>query len=86
MVPGLKGGWKKEDEDGLTKWSSLYFSDIPDYLKTKNSSELMKHLINECKEGKAYRYLCCNWVKEINYHEINETSPYCILTCHVTPS
>ena len=66
MIPDpitLKDGWKRED--GLTKWPSLYFSDISDYLKTKTSSELMKHLINEYKEGKAYRYFTCKWVKEV---------------------
>ena len=89
MIPDpitLKDGWKREDEDGLTKWPSLYFSDISDYLKTKTSSELMKHLINEYKEGKAYRYFTCKWVKEVFYHVISDKSPYCILKCRVTPS
>ena len=46
----------------------------------------MKHLINEYKGGKAHRYFTCNWVKEVYYHEISETSPYCILKCRITLS
>ena len=49
----LKGGWKKEDEDGLTKWPSLYFSDISEYLKSKTSSDAYE-AFNEYKESKAY--------------------------------
>ena len=82
----MKAGWEKEDENGLTKWPSLYITDISEYLKTKTSTELMKHLVNEYKEGKAYRYFTCGWVKEVFYHPISENSAYCLLKCRVTPS
>ena len=82
----IKTGWQKEDEEGLTEWPSVYFTDISDYLKTKTSSELMSHLINEYKEGKAYRYYTTGWVKEVFYHKISDNSPYYVLKCLVTPS
>ena len=68
------------------KWPSVYFSDISEYLKQKTSVELMTHLINEYKEGKAYRYFTVGWVKEVFYHQISEESTYCVLKCRVTPS
>ena len=50
------------------------------------TSELLRHLINEYKEGKAYRYFSVGWVKEVFYHQINPATPFCILKCKVTPS
>ena len=64
----------------------MYITDISEYLKTKTSTELMKHLVNEYKELKAYRYFTCGWVKEVFYHPISENSAYCLLKCRVTPS
>ena len=46
----------------------------------------MSHLINEYKEGKAYRYYTTGWVKDVFYHKISDNSPYCVLKCRVTPS
>ena len=46
----------------------------------------MTHLINEYKEGKAYRYFTVGWVYEVFYHQIIEESPHCVLKCRVTPS
>ena len=46
----------------------------------------MHHLVNEYKEGKAYRYFTNKWVKEVFFHPVSETLPYCILKCRCTPS
>ena len=46
----------------------------------------MNRLINEYKEGKAYRYFTCHFVIEVFYHKISASSKYCILKCKVTPS
>ena len=82
----LKSGWLKEDDEGLCKWPSLCLYDIAEYLKKKTTNELVKHLLNEYKEGKAYRYYSCGWVKEVSYHSISITSPFCLMKCKVTPS
>lgn len=78
-------GWTGE-KDGITKWPSVYIMDISDYLNTKNPEELMKRLLNEYKEGKAYRYFTGDWVKEICYHNINSNSDKCVVKSKVTPS
>ena len=82
----LKKGWFKEDDNGFVKWPSVYFHDIATYFKTKTSAELIKHLANEYKVGKAFRYFSSGWVKEVLYHDIDPKSHVCILKCKVTPS
>lgn len=84
----LKVGWLAElNGTGLYKWPSVYFMDIEKFLTNMNSSgELLHRLECEYKEGKAYRYFKCDWVKEIYYNEINVTSKYCFLKSRVTPS
>ncbi|WAR01055.1 hypothetical protein MAR_025427 [Mya arenaria] len=37
------------------------------------SSEIVHRLLNEYKEGKAYRYFECGWAKEVHMHDISET-------------
>ena len=43
-------------------------------------------LLNEYKVGKAYSYFTSGWLKEVFYHHINSTSPYCLLRAACTPS
>ncbi|XP_052777885.1 uncharacterized protein LOC128215218 [Mya arenaria] len=54
----LTSGWKCE-KDGLATWPSVYITDIAEYLNGMASSEIVHRLLNEYKEGKAYRYLEC---------------------------
>lgn len=81
----VKSGWTGE-KGGLTKWPSVYIMDISEYLNGKNSQDLMIRLLNEYKEGKAYRYFSDEWVKEIFYHYINSASDKCMVKSKVTPS
>ena len=81
----VKSGWTGE-KASLTKWPSVYIMDISEYLNRKNPQDLMKRLLNEYKEGKAYRYFSGKWVKEIYYHYISEKSDKCMLKAKVTPS
>ena len=46
----------------------------------------MNRLLNEYKEGKAYRYFECGWVKEVHIHNISEQGDKCVLKAKVTPS
>ena len=48
----MKTGWLREDNNGLMKWHSIYFLDIRDFLKTRTSADLMKHLVNGIKKEK----------------------------------
>ncbi|KAL5021765.1 hypothetical protein ScPMuIL_000920 [Solemya velum] len=81
----LHSGWLTE-KDGITKWPSVYFVDISNYLQTKNPQELVSRLMNEYKEGKAYRYFTCDWVKEVHFHPIRDNSLFCVLKADVCPS
>lgn len=65
----LKDGWAKESES-MIFWSSIYLSDIilflmSDYLG--KDVDFYKRVLNEYKEGKAYRLFDFGWLKEILY-------------------
>ena len=84
----LKDDWLAEKKGtGMSKWPSVYYMNIERFLcKINDSSDLLMRLESEYKEGKAYRYFKCEFVKEIFYHNISLESPYCVLKSRVTPS
>ncbi|XP_065642246.1 uncharacterized protein LOC136073896 [Hydra vulgaris] len=83
----LKKNWLSESGSGLYKWPSIYYTDIEKYLrKLEQPYELKNRLDSDYKEGKAYRYYKCEFVKEIYFHEITEESDFCFLKSRVTPS
>ena len=84
----LNDGWLSETKGtGLQHWPSIYIMEIEDYLKSiNNKSDLLCRLRSEYKEGKAYRYFKCDWVKEIFYHPISSSSKFCFLKGRVSPS
>lgn len=81
----MGNGWIGE-KDGMTLWPSIYIIDISDYLKTNSRTELTQRLVNEYKEGKAYRYFSDDRVKEIFVHNIDSKNEKCIVKSKVTPS
>ena len=80
----LKTGWVGE-ENGVSKWPSIFYNDIANYLKILGPDFINK-LDRKFKLGKAYSYFADNFVREIYYHNISEKSKYCILKCRVVPS
>lgn len=84
----LKQGWLAETKGtGLSKWPSVYITDIVRFLTQVNATtELLFRLECKYKEGRAYCYFKCEWVKEIYYHNISDTSEYCFLKGRFTPS
>ncbi|KAH3817671.1 uncharacterized protein LOC127882165 [Dreissena polymorpha] len=78
-------GWLSE-KVGMSKWPSLYIGDISEYLHTNQPKDLIRRVVNEYKEGKAYRYFTGEWVKEVFYHDISEISDKCVFKSSVTPS
>jgi len=48
--------------------------------------DLAKRMLSDYKEGKAYSYFDASWLKEINYHPIDNESLYCFLGSKSTPS
>ena len=81
----LDNGWLGE-KDGMVKWPSLYIMDITQYLNIRTPKDIIHRLLNEYKEGKAYRYFHSDWVKEIFFHPFCARSDFCILKARVTPS
>ena len=80
----IRTGWL--NEEAMNFWPTINFCDISNYLKLKTPTELHDRLINEYKEGKAYRYYASGWVKEIMFHNIDDHSDFCIMATKVTPS
>lgn len=80
-------GWES-DKTGCFHWPSIYICDISDYLKktAANNMDLINRLVNNYKEGKAYRYFTCEWVREIKYHPIRASAPCCVLQADVHAS
>ena len=72
---------------GMKKWPSLYDMGIAKYLRDNSWSDCLLHRSNcEYKEGKAFRYFSCDFVKEIYFHDISDTCAYCFIRTRVTPS
>ena len=80
----LTTGWL--DESAMSFWPSVGFIDLCDYMRLKTTAELSNRLINEYKEGKAYRYFSSGWVKQVLYHNVSDDSDVCIMATKVTPS
>ena len=70
----------------MEKWPSVYLSDIAIYLNNETPKDIFNRLLNEYKEGKAFRYFDSEWVKEVNFHDIRSNSDKCILKAKCTPS
>ena len=84
----LKDGWVKESES-MTSWRPIYLSDITLFLMSDHPGkdvDFHKRVLNEYKEGKAYRLYDSGWLKEISYTKITDDSEYCFLKAKCTHS
>lgn len=84
----LKDGWVKESES-MTSWPPIYLSDITLFLMSDHPGkdvDFHKRVLNEYKEGKAYRLFDSGWLKEISYQKITDDSEYCFLKANCTHS
>ena len=84
MDPCLdREGWIGEADGGTSKWPSLSYDAICNYIKMTGVNSDSNYQINLYKEGKAYSYFQCDFVKEI---KVKEEDIYKILKCKVTRS
>ena len=61
--------------------------DITKYLKDNSLSNCLLHRLNcEYKEEKGLIYVLCDFVKEIYFHDIRDTCPYCFIRANLSPS
>ena len=82
----LKDGWVKESES-MTSWPPIYPSDITLFLMSDHPGkdvDFHKRVLNEYKEGKAYRLFDSGWLKEISYQKITDDSEYYFLKANCT--
>ena len=79
----LKSGWIGEVK-GIQNCPSIFYTDIANLLSL-TQPDFIKRLESEYKQGKAYRYFSCEFVREIYIDELNKNTPVCILKCKVIP-
>ena len=61
--------------------------DIAKYHKENSLSDCLLLRLNcEYKKGKAFKNFSCDFVKEIYFHDISDTCPYCFIRTRVKPS
>ena len=86
LIP--KNGWVKESES-MTSWPPIYLSDTTMFLMSdhpRKDVDFQKRVLNECKEGKAYRLFDSGWLKEISCQKFTDYSEYCFLKPKCTHS
>ncbi|CAB4033934.1 hypothetical protein pdam_00025903, partial, partial [Paramuricea clavata] len=79
--------WITENE-GIKDWPPIYFNDICVFILSKHPGKdvgMRQRMLNEYKEGKAFRYFDNNWLKEVFFYPIKDTG-YCFLKADCTPS
>ena len=92
LLPGLlttDNGWINESSNGMKYWRTILFNDICSFTMLDLPGQdiaLSKRLLNGYKEGKAYRYFSNEWMKQVHYHSVSKSSPYCFLKAVCTPS
>lgn len=69
----LKNGWLCESES-ITSWPPIFLSDITIFLMADHPGRdvnIHERILNEYKEGKAYRLYESGWLKEISMQPYN---------------
>lgn len=86
--PSTLNDWLRES-DGITSWPPIFLSDITVFLMGDHPGKdtaLHKCVLNEYKEGKAYRLYESGWLKEILWHPISTDSEIGFLKAKCTHS
>ncbi|XP_074612144.1 uncharacterized protein LOC141866531 [Acropora palmata] len=84
----LKDNWLCES-DGLTSWPPIFLSDITVFLMKEHPGkdvDLHQRVLNEYKEGKAFRLFDSGFLKEVEYNGVSVDSDYCFMKARCTHS
>jgi hypothetical protein len=85
----LETGWQTEAV-GKCNWPCCMITDISDYLRLHetdlHTADLRKRLLFDYKEGKAFSYFSSQFLVDIFYHPIRDSSPLCFLKADCVPS
>ena len=87
----LKSGWIGESIPGMNAGkyvqNNSYHRHFLRSIKDNSLSDCLHHrLYCEYKEGKAFRYFSCDFIKEIYFLDISNTCPYYFLRTRETPA
>ena len=69
----LKDNWLRES-DSLTSWPPIFLSDITVFLMKEHPGkdvDLHQRVLNEYKEGKAFRLFNSGFLKEVEYNGVS---------------
>ena len=86
LDPSTLKDWLRES-DAITSWPPICLSDITVFLMEDHPGKdvaLHERVLNEYKEGKAYRLYASGWLKEIYWHPISTASEFCFLKANCT--
>lgn len=75
------------ESDAITSWPPIFLSDITVFLMEDHPGKdvaLHGRVMNEYKEGKAYRLYESGWLKEIYWRPISTASEFCFLKTNCT--
>ena len=78
--------WLRES-GAITSWPPIFLSDITVFLMEDRSGkdvDLHERVLNEYKEGKAYRLYESGWLKEIYWHPTSTASEFFFLKANCT--
>ena len=84
--PSTLKDWLRES-DAITSWPPIFLSDITVFLMEDHPGKdvaLHERVLNEYKEGKAYRLYESGWLKEIYWHPTSTASEFCFLKANCT--
>jgi hypothetical protein len=76
--------WISEQE-GIHLWPPVSYIDIYKFIM-KHGSSFSTNALTAYKAGKGFGYFAADWLKEVDYHEINKTHKHCYLRAQCTPS
>ncbi|XP_033124665.1 uncharacterized protein LOC117122990 [Anneissia japonica] len=77
--------WESE-ASSVSKWPPTMAIDIGNYISNIDDVSLGKRLMSDYKEQKAYSYFASGWMKDIEYHGIEQNNKYCFLRSKCVPS
>ena len=75
-----------DEKQGMKHWPPISFMDIHWFLKSHGSAGLSREDLTAYKEGKAFSYFSCDWLKEVYFSPINPNHSCCYLKAACTPS
>lgn len=75
-----------DEKTGIKLWPPITIVDIHWFMQCNGSTGLTTDALTAYKQGKAFGYFSCDWLKEIFYTPISKSHACCFLKADCTPS